>query len=313
MGSLGYVGVPLAQFYLDPTCGGLAVICPLTIMAGSLYQGLRFRWFAQKGNFGATVARTFGAVPAPRALTSMAQILGKRAGLPQGTPEVYLIPTDTLNAFAAGSGSGDSVVCVTQGLLRILSRKELAAVLAHEIAHIRNGDMVRGMHMCVMVAGFSSVLQMGYMCLENRLKTGGDDEGKMLPVAVAMISSGALLFTMGRMLQMWHSRCREFAADEAAVALTGSDALSSALAKIEAATRPGKTCPLVKQELNFSHLYIADASPAKTLSSNLSGLLHRFPSTKSVYNGIANMLSSHPQTEDRVEAILEAHQKLEST
>merc|ERR1712232_45022 len=192
----------------------------------------------------------------------------------------------------------------------------MAAVLAHEIAHIRNGDMARGMQLCIMVSGFSAVLQAGYMCLDSSLRTGSDSKGKLFPLAVAMMSSGALLFTMGRMLQMWHSRCREFAADEAAVAFTGSDALSQALAKIDASVRPDRECPLVKQELNFAHLHIADASPAETLSSTMSQVFQRCPSLQTMCNGLGDIkqrvFASHPQTEERCAAIMQAHHSLQN-
>merc|ERR1719198_1611056 len=194
------------------------------------------------GGMGIAAAKAFGAREpvlhsGEENLKERVLALGARAGLPPGCPQVFVVPSQEPNAFAAGLTPGDSVVAVTEGLLNMdLSSDELDAVLAHEIGHIFNGDCASGMQIAVMVAGFSSLLSMGVDLLDSGSKNSSksdSEEDDSNALALLMIIAGSLLYSLGYLLQSWHSRRREFVADEAAVALTGNSALASALAKIE--------------------------------------------------------------------------------
>mgnify|MGYP000043434250 CR=1 FL=1 len=165
-------------------------------------------------------------------LSSLIDVLAYRAGLPK-RPDLYVIPSATLNAFAAGSRE-HSAIAVTEGLLRRLSLAETAGVLAHEMAHIRNSDLL--------VMGFADVITrvlqlMSYVALGLALYNAlafvrGED----------MISGWAVLAfclapALSSLLQLGLSRAREFEADRTAVSLTGdAPALASALRRLETYT-----------------------------------------------------------------------------
>lgn len=181
------------------------------------------------------VMRLYKATPAPRddsQLSSLVDVLAHRAELPR-RPDLYVIPSMTLNAFAAGSRD-HSAIAVTEGLLRRLTLAETAGVLAHEMAHIRNNDLL--------VMGLADVITrllqlMSYAALGLALYNGlafftGED----------MISWWAVLFlylapALSSLLQLGLSRAREFQADADAAALTGDPAgLASALRRLETYT-----------------------------------------------------------------------------
>lgn len=181
------------------------------------------------------VMRLYQATRIPRdesQLSSLVDVLAHRAELPR-RPDLYVIPSTTLNAFAAGSPE-HSAIAVTEGLLRRLSLAETAGVLAHEMAHIRNNDLlVMGIaDVITRVLQLLSYAALG-LALFNvfALATGGDT-----------ISWWAVLFlylapALSSLLQLGLSRAREFEADRLAVALTGdASALASALRRLETYT-----------------------------------------------------------------------------
>merc|ERR1712014_99601 len=123
-----------------------------------------------------------------------------------------------------------------------------------------------------------------------------DDDGNSAEAfAVAMICAGGLLSSLGFLLRLWHSRHREFVADEAAVALTGTGALAGALAKIEQAMWDSQSgSALAEKNPEFSHMYISSHSDRK------SGF----------FGFISKLLKSHPQTHERKKAIDQTLQKV---
>ena len=179
------------------------------------------------------ILRAQGGRPlAPReapVLHQMVRVLARKAGLEQ-TPQLYVLPGAVMNAFTVGGGR-QAVVGVTRALLRQLSRDEVAGVLAHEIAHIRNQD----------------TRMMGFAALLSQLIQGMSLVGQLLlilnlPLILTghqIISFGGILLLIlapyaGFLLQLALSRSREYLADADAAALMGSpQALSSALARIE--------------------------------------------------------------------------------
>lgn len=217
------------------------------------------------------VMRLYRATPAPRddsQLASLVDVLAFRAELPR-RPDLYVIPSMTLNAFAAGSRE-HSAIAVTEGLLRRLSLAETAGVLAHEMAHIRNNDLfVMGLADVI-----TRVLQlMSYVALGLALYNGlafltGED----------MISWWAVLFlylapALSSLLQLGLSRAREFQADADAAALTGDPAaLASALRRLETYT---------------GHFW--------------EDLMFPVPARRVPHPSV---LRSHPETEDRIRHLL---------
>ena len=192
-------------------------------------------------------------------------------------PKVYIIPEDTPNAFATGRNPQHAAVAVTEGLLRMLDRRELAGVLAHELAHVKNRDTLV-MTVAASIGGALSMLANMAMWSSLFGSSSDDDEessglmGGMLGIIVAPIAAS--------LIQMAISRSREFLADEAGAQMTGDPlALASALRKIESWSQQ---LPMHSGNPAMAHLFIIN--PFGGMSA--SGLLRLF--------------STHPSTEDRV-------------
>ena len=237
-------------------------------------------WFSDK-----VVLRMYGAreVDVRKAATLHALVsdLALRANLPQ--PKVYLIPEDAPNAFATGRNPHHAAVAVTVGLLRSLNRKELAGVIAHELAHIRNRDTLI-MTVTATVAGALSML--ANTAMWSLMLGGGrssDDErdsspfGGLIGVILAPI--------LAVLIQMAISRSREFLADENGARITGDPlSLASALQKIEAIIRDK---PLQAASPATAHLFI----------------LNPFAG-----GGFLRLFTTHPSTEARIQRLRRLHQ-----
>ncbi len=160
------------------------------------------------------------------------EALAARAGL-RITPKIYVLPSRMMNAFAVGRPE-DSAICLTDQLIRSMSQRELAGIMAHEISHIRNED-IRVMAIADMVSRFTSILStFGIVSLLFNLPSIIMGGGLHVPWLAVLL----LIFapTIGGLLQMALSRTREYDADLGAVMLTGDpDGLAMALAKLERA------------------------------------------------------------------------------
>lgn len=154
--------------------------------------------------------------------------LADRAGLPM--PRVYLIPDDAPNAFATGRNPDHAVVAVTRGLMRMMNQAELEGVLAHELGHIRNRDILISTIVATMAGAIMWIATMARFSAFFG-GAGDDDEGGLGFVGVILMS---ILAPMAAMLvQMAISRSREYLADATAASITGNPAgLASALSKL---------------------------------------------------------------------------------
>ncbi|RMF09500.1 MAG: peptidase M48 [Alphaproteobacteria bacterium] len=203
----------------------------LAIVAGSIL-GLLFMPALPKGLLlSAYGARELGAEEFPDGV-SILHALGERAGLPR-PPALYYIPSELPNAFAMGTPK-DSVVCVTDGLLRLLNRRELAGVLAHEVSHIANRDLwimglADAMSRAVSVASW--IGQFVLFVNLPLLLAGAAHVPWHIPLLLIFSP------TIMALMQLALSRTREYDADRGAVALTGDpEGLASALLKLEQRT-----------------------------------------------------------------------------
>ena len=201
--------------------------------------------------------------------------LAMRANIP--VPKVYLIPEETPNAFATGRNPQHAAVAVTAGITRLLSREELAAVLAHELGHVRNRDTLI-MTVAATIAGALSMITniaMWGMMLGGR--TDDDEDGAsplagLVGIIVAPIAAA--------LIQMAISRSREFLADESGARLSGNPlALASALRKIDEWSR---RTPIHSGSPATAHLFIINPFAGMNMS---------------------RMFSTHPSTEARVERL----------
>ncbi len=207
---------------------------------------------------------------APELFNLVAELAG-RAGLPM--PRVFLMDEPQPNAFATGRNPQNAAVAVTTGLMQSLSREELAGVIAHELAHIKNHDTLL-MTITATIAGAISMLaQFGMFFGGNR------DQGPGIIGSIAMM----ILAPLGAMLvQMAISRTREYAADDLGARICGQPMwLASALAKIANAAH---VVPNVEAERNpaTAHMFIINP---------LSG------------QGMDNLFTTHPSTENRIAAL----------
>jgi heat shock protein HtpX len=229
-------------------------------------------WNSDKLALKAHRARPVSAQSAPD-LHALVGELSRNAGLPM--PAVYVIDNAQPNAFATGRDPDHAAVAVTTGLMQTLSREELAGVLAHELAHIRNRDTLI-MTIAATVAGAISMLaQFGLFF------GGGRDRG---PFGLIGVLAAALFAPFAAMLiQMLISRTREYAADRAGAQICGNPLwLASALRRIAGGGRAA-VMESAERDPATAHMFIINP---------LAG------------RGTDSLFSTHPATENRVAALV---------
>ena len=215
---------------------GVAFCSIAIIMGASLVK-----WMRLKGG-GRIVAQSLGGQrvspdtrdPDEKRLYNVVEEMALAAGL--RIPEVYILPDDSINAFAAGYSQNDAVIGVTRGSLQHFSRDELQGVIAHEFSHILNGDMRLNIRLISLISGIVIFITIGRIVLnftsvgKSRSKKGGAGP---LVFALALMLIGALGYFFGRLIQAAVSRQREYLADASAVQFTRNPAgLAGALRKI---------------------------------------------------------------------------------
>jgi heat shock protein HtpX len=236
-------------------------------------------WFSDK-----IVLKMYGAQEASEqeqpVFYSIVRRLAIQAGLPM--PKVYIIPDDSPNAFATGRNPDHAAVAATAGILRILSTEELEGVMAHELAHVKNRDILISTIAATFAGAISMIgnmLQWGAMFGAGRSddEDGGGVGGMVGSLAMAIIAPIAAM-----LIQMAISRSREYLADEAGAGICGRPlALAGALRKLHNASQ---AIPMQDARSATAHMFIVNP---------LTG------------GGLASLFSTHPPMEERV-ARLEA-------
>jgi heat shock protein HtpX len=225
-----------------------------------------------------------GAKPATEALypdlNNIVENLAITAGLPK--PKVYIIDDPAPNAFATGRNKEHAAVAVTTGLLQMMDKAELEGVLAHELAHIGNRDMLVST-VAVVLVGFVT-LASDFFLRSTLLGGGGRDRDSKNPilmiVAVAFIVLAPIAATL---IQLAISRKREFLADASGALLTRyPEGLANALQKIGS-----YAAPMRRANNATAHLYIANPFGPKAAMS-----------------GLAKLFMTHPPVEERIKALL---------
>ena len=203
----------------------------------------------------------------PRAY-EVVERLTQRIGIPM--PKLYVIPSDSPNAFATGRNPNHASVAVTQGILNLLNDEELEGVLAHELGHVKNRDILISSIAATIAGAITMVARMagwaamfgGYGGRDDRNRGGGGAIGMLLTMILAPIAA--------LMIQMAISRSREYGADETGAHFTGNPyALASALKKLDEYSRriPLQATP------STAHLFIV----APFLGMNFAGLFSTHP------------------------------------
>jgi len=266
---------------------------------------------------GKRVAQMMGGKRADSYITKIADEVSAKAGMPPPA-HVFEIPTSELNAFAAGFGSKDATVAITSGLREALSKRELEAVIAHEIGHIRHHDMSTNMHVAVAIAGLGGVYEAGRVLWRSssdkaaKRDKKGDDGDSLASTGLMLMAGGATMRILAHLAQLFMSRRAEYDADRVAAQLCGSDAMISALNKIEAAAkkRPANTSPLhAGRAAAFAHAYISsgEADVVESDATESSGVLGEvWAGARRLWAAAMRLASTHPSTQDRIVA-LSAH------
>jgi heat shock protein HtpX len=208
----------------------------------------------------------------------MVERLSQKANIP--TPKVCIIPSQAANAFATGRDPSHAAVAVTEGILRMMPADELEGVIAHELSHVMNRDTLTQAVAATIGGAISYLAQMAMW-----FGGGRDEEGNSANPFVLLLTM-MLAPLSATIIQMAISRTREFAADAGAARLTGNPrALANALRRLESGAR---AMPM-QADPSFSPLLIINP---------FSG------------GGIANLFSTHPATEARIENLMQVEKEL---
>jgi len=251
------------------------------VMAGAM--NFFSYWFSDKIVLKMYGAQEISANDDPE-LYSIVRDLRARAGLPM--PKVYIIPEETPNAFATGRNPEHAAVAVTQGIRRILDKRELAGVLGHELSHVKHRDILIS-SIAATLAGAISYL--AYMAQWAAIFGGGSRDREEGGSNIFSLLFMMIVAPMAAMLiQMAVSRSREYMADEGGAKVSGDPlALASALRKLEMGAQ---NIPL----------QVSDATANSTA--------HMFIVNPLTVGGLAKLFSTHPPMEERI-ARLEAMAK----
>lgn len=235
-------------------------------------------WFSDKIALMAHRARPVTREELPQVYDAVER-LTRKAGLPM--PKLYVIPSETPNAFATGRNPSHAAVAVTEGILRILDARQLEGVLAHELSHVRNRDILIAT-IAAAVAGLVSSL--GYVVRWGAILGGGQRNDERGGSGLEMLAWAILAPIVALVIQMAVSRSREYGADASGAELMGDpDALADALLTLE---RGNEVIPYQYGGPATAHLFIVN--PFHGAGAKLMSLF-----------------STHPPIEDRVRRLRE--------
>lgn len=233
-------------------------------------------WFSDK-----IVLKMYRARPAVEPgdsrLLGIVRAISQRGYLPM--PKVYVIPTEAPNAFATGRNKDHAAVAVTEGIVRLLTPEELEGVIGHELAHVKNRDILIGSVVATIAGAIGILASMARWGAIFGGFGGRDDRDGGNPIALLVMAIVAPLAAM--MIQMAISRSREYKADRAGAGISGKPlALASALEKLHRAPVQLN----LDQRPATAHLFIVNP---------LSG------------RGLASLFSTHPPAQERIKRLRE--------
>jgi heat shock protein HtpX len=232
------------------------------VIALVLAAGMNFfsYWYSDKMVLRMYRAREVGPGDAPE-LYGLVRELAGRGGLPM--PKVCVIPQDAPNAFATGRDPEHAVVAVTEGLVRLMDREEIAGVLAHELAHVKNRDILIGSIAATMAGAIMVLANMARWSAIFGGMRGDDDDGGAMGV-VGLIAMSIMAPVAAMLIQMAISRSREYLADATGAQIAGGPrGLARALEKLGsyADRRPMNAEPAT------AHMFIVNPLSGRSLSS----------------------------------------------
>ena len=270
---LALVSIVMSLLGVNPrSFGGLLVMAALFGFGGSIVSLLMSKWIAK---------RTTGAhvIEQPRNeveqwLHATVRRQAEAAGI--GMPEVAIYDAPEINAFATGANRNNALVAVSTGLLRSMDRDEAEAVLAHEVSHVANGDMVT----MALLQGVLNTFVIVLSRLVGRAIDGylGNRDGYGIGYYVSVFVLDMVFGLFASMIAMWFSRHREFRADAGGAALAGRPKMIAALERL-------------------SRTYGESSLPKQVAAFGISG---------GVGHGLRRLLMSHPPLEERISALRNA-------
>ncbi|NWA81841.1 MULTISPECIES: protease HtpX [Pseudomonas] len=256
---------------VDLNLNQLLVFCAVFGFAGSIFSLFISKWMAKMST--STQVITQPRTRHEQWLLQTVEQLSREAGIKM--PEVGIFPAYEANAFATGWNKNDALVAVSQGMLERFSYDEVKAVLAHEIGHVANGDMVT----LALVQGVVNTFVMFFARIIGNFVDKvifKNEGGRGIAYFVATIFAEVVLGFLASAITMWFSRKREFRADEAGARLAGTGAMIAAL----------------------QHLRSEQGLPVHMPDS-----LTAFGINGGIKQGFARMFMSHPPLEERIDAL----------
>jgi heat shock protein HtpX len=244
------------------------------VIAFVIALGMNFvsYWFSDKMVLAAYGAQPIDEAAAPR-LYAIVRRLATRAGIPM--PRVYLVPSETPNAFATGRNPQHAVVAVTEGIMRILDEEELEGVLAHELSHVKNRDVLISTIAATLAGAITYLAHMAQWAAMFGGRSRDDEEGGSNPIAMILLAILAPIAAL--LVQMAVSRSREFQADATGAQVAGrSWGLAKALEKLQMANQ---AMPMADATPATAHLFIVNPLSGQTLM---------------------RLFSTHPPLEERI-------------
>jgi heat shock protein HtpX len=269
-------GLTVLLVFIGHVLGGTAGMVIALVFAGAMNFGSY--WFSDRMVLKMHGAQAVTEAQAPQ-LYGIVRELATRAKMPM--PAVYIMQTDTPNAFATGRNPEHAAVAATTGLLRLMNREELTGVLAHELSHVRHRDTL----ISAIAATFAGAIAMIANMAQWTMLFGGlqgDDEDEGAGGLVGGLVMMIIAPIAAALIQMAISRSREYGADAGGAQLSGNPlGLASALRKLEAGNQ-SEPMPSAAHNPSTAHLFIVNP---------LGGL------------SLAKLFSTHPSTEDRIKRL----------
>ncbi|NZA26760.1 protease HtpX [Luteimonas sp. SJ-92] len=271
---LALVSIVMAVFGIDPgTNAGLLVFAAVFGFGGAFVSLALSKWTAKRFTGAQVIAQPRSEVE--RWLLETVQRQARDAGI--GTPEVAVYDAPEINAFATGARRNAALVAVSTGLLRSMSRDEAEAVLAHEVAHVANGDMVT----MALLQGVLNTFVIFLARVVGRVIDGylsGGRSSTGLGYYAVVFALDMIFGLFASMIAMWFSRRREFRADAGGARLAG---------------RPKMIAALERLAQTYGHSTL----PKQIAAFGISG---------GVGSGLRRLLMSHPPLEERIAALRNA-------
>jgi len=251
--------------------GGLLVFASLFGFGGALISLMMSKWSAKRFSGAQVIAEPRNETE--RWLLATVQRQAQMAGI--GMPEVAIYQGPEINAFATGANRNNALVAVSTGLLQAMSRDEAEAVLAHEVSHIANGDMVTMALLQGVLNTFVIVLARVVGRFVDNALSGGRGNGGGIGYFMSVMVLDLIFGLFASMIAMWFSRYREFRADAGGARLAGRGKMIAALQKL-------------------AMTYGENTLPKQVAAFGISG---------AVGHGLGKLLRSHPPLEERIEAL----------